>query len=168
MKSKKNRNIAIMVLICMLVFMAIGYAFATTRLNVKGTSKTTGKWDVEIESITARENETNTKTQSITIDSQNKTSANIALTMLQPGDYVEYDVVVTNNGNIPAKLDDILITQTTHENEIKLTHTAETGIVIDTSKQYSFVIKMEFPLTATKVVTNEKLNYLVDLTFKQV
>ena len=65
----------------MLVFMAIGYAFATTRLNVKGTSKTTGKWDVEIESITARENETNTKTQSITIDSQNKTIANIALTM---------------------------------------------------------------------------------------
>lgn len=152
----------------MLVFMSIGYAFATTRLSVRGSSKTTGEWNVEIESINARTNETSAEAQSITIDSENKTSANITLTMLQPGDYMEYDVVVVNNGNIPAKLDDIFITQTTHENEIEFTHTAETGIVIDTSEKYSFVLKIEFPLTATKVVTDEKLNYFINLTFKQV
>ena len=51
-RSKKKRNIIIFSLIGILMCMTIVYAAFQTKLEVKGTSKVTSNWDIEITNVT--------------------------------------------------------------------------------------------------------------------
>ena len=52
MRDRKKRNITIISLCCLLVFMAVGYAVLSQALNINGTANLTGEWKVYIDSIT--------------------------------------------------------------------------------------------------------------------
>ena len=51
-RSKKRRNVIIFSLIGVLLCMVAGYAAFQTRLEIKGTSKVTSNWDIEITNVT--------------------------------------------------------------------------------------------------------------------
>ena len=105
METKERNNskgIIIAVLLVAIVVMSIGYAALSSKLQINGTSKITSTWDVSIESIT-RTGITGTATE-VEAPSHNGTSANFNVELKSPGDSVHYDVVVKNNGSLPAYL----------------------------------------------------------------
>ena len=51
-RSKKKRNIIIFSLIGVLLCMVVGYAAFQTKLEIKGISKVTSNWDIEITNVT--------------------------------------------------------------------------------------------------------------------
>jgi hypothetical protein len=83
---------------------SIAYAAYSQVLTVNGSGTATGTWDVAITSITetASDGKTNNSAPSFT-----GTSATFDVDLAYPGAYAEYDVVVTNAGNIPAILSSI-------------------------------------------------------------
>ena len=50
--SKKKRNIIIISLVGILLCMVVGYSAFQTKLEIKGTSKVTSNWDIEITNVT--------------------------------------------------------------------------------------------------------------------
>ena len=105
-RSKKRRNIIIFSLIGVLLCMVVGYAAFQTRLEIKGTSKVTSNWDIEITNVTA--GEASGSAENATKPSWKATSASMEANLYDKGDAMEYDVTIENKGTIDAKLNDIL------------------------------------------------------------
>lgn len=95
--------------LCLIViFMAVGYASFSASLNITGTSTITSNWDVKITNIEVTDlTGSATKAEEPTFTS---TSATFKTNLVSPSDSMTYEVTVANDGNIPAKLDDITIT----------------------------------------------------------
>ena len=98
--------------------MTIVYAAFQTKLEVKGTSKVTSNWDIEITNVT---NGTpvgsgeNAQTPTWTM-----TTASMEANLYNKGDAMEYDVTIENKGSIDAKLNDILTNVEKENNEAVL------------------------------------------------
>lgn len=105
MSETKKRNIVICSLIGVIVLMGVAYAAFSTVLNVNGTANVTSKWDVKITSITGK-NAVGTATDAAAPTFTN-TTATFSTNLVSPGDSKTYDIVVTNNGTLPAKLSSI-------------------------------------------------------------
>ena len=86
--------------------MVVGYAAFQTRLEIKGTSKVTSNWDIEITNVTA--GEASGSAENATKPSWKATSASMEANLYDKGDAMEYDVTIENKGTIDAKLNDIL------------------------------------------------------------
>lgn len=110
---KSKRNHAIIVLIVLLLALAVGYAAFSSTLTIEGTATGTGTWDVRFESVTLKNSsgnvDSNHGTASITGSNGETITATIQLAY--PGDGVILEAVVKNNGNTPAKLENIQITE---------------------------------------------------------
>lgn len=80
---------------------SIAYAAYSQVLTVNGSGTATGTWNVAVTSITetGSDGKTDNSAPSFT-----GTSATFDVDLAYPGAYAEYDVVVTNAGNIPAIL----------------------------------------------------------------
>ena len=105
-RSKKKRNIVIFSLIGILLCMVVGYAAFQTRLEIKGTSKVTSNWDIEITNVTAG-TPTGSAENAVAPD-WDKLTASMEANLYDKGDAMEYDVTIENKGTIDAKLNDIL------------------------------------------------------------
>ena len=84
---------------------SVAYAAFTQILTISGTSTAAGDWDVAITNIT-RTSATGA-TDAATTPSYTATSATFDVDLAYPGATATYEVTVTNNGTIPAKLDTI-------------------------------------------------------------
>ena len=114
MRDRKKRNIIIGALCCLLVFMGIGYAILSQTLNISGTANMQGNWSVKITNMKLLEaNKTGRATE--VSSSYTNTTASFEADLYMPGDSIEYEVTVTNNGNIDAVLNDIKQTKTTQK-----------------------------------------------------
>ena len=132
MNSRKKRNIYIGILCLTLVFMSIGFAVASRVISISGNSSIAGKWNIYIDSITphAYENASNIRSD-IGAD---KLSATFEARLLSPGDYVEYKIVVRNDGNIKAKLASVdQVVQYNTNNYVKYSNTATNGYILGIS-----------------------------------
>ncbi len=111
MKRRKGKSLAIGILCCMLVFMGIGYAALSQVLNIGTTAKVTGSWKIYISDARVNENKSTSKStdNSITIG-ENRVSAVATVNFNAPGEYVTYDMQVTNGGTIDAILKSIKYT----------------------------------------------------------
>ena len=93
MRRNNNKSKVIAFLFVALIFMGIGFAVLQSNLNISGTAKASGNFDVEITGVTPQ------ATSSFT-----KYSATLSPTFDKPGDTVEYTVTVRNNGTIDAMI----------------------------------------------------------------
>ena len=50
-RTKRKRNIIIISLVGILLCMVVGYSAFQTKLEIKGTSKVTSNWDIEITNV---------------------------------------------------------------------------------------------------------------------
>ena len=105
-RNKKKRNIIIFSLIGILLCMVVGYAAFQTRLEIKGTSKVTSNWDIEITNVTSG-TPTGSAENAVAPD-WDKLTASMEANLYDKGDAMEYDVTIENKGTIDAKLNDIL------------------------------------------------------------
>lgn len=101
MSTKKDqKNILIGVLLVTIVIMAVGYAVF---LNTFSSTATLLKndWDVAITDITVTDTQGKAKSTTATYTA---TTATFAVDLPNPGDSIEYTITVSNNGNVNAKL----------------------------------------------------------------
>ena len=105
-RGKRKRNIIIFSLIGVLLCMVVGYAAFQTNLEIKGTSKVTSNWDIEITNVT--DGTPTGSAENATAPDWDKLTASMEANLYDKGDAMEYDVTIENKGTIDAKLNDIL------------------------------------------------------------
>lgn len=166
MVDKKKKKMVITTLVCVLVFMAVGYALLTQAIKVGVEGTLNGVWDVYISDIklknsTGRAQEVNPASVS------NKVNANFEVDLYMPGDSVEYEVTVKNDGNIDATLRTVTTNATNTNEDIRFTHTIKQGEVLKKESETKFTFKIMFDERATTLPTNSdpievtmKLDYL--------
>ena len=110
--NRTQRNYIIAGLCAILVIMGVGYAAFQSQLKISGTSNVTSNWSVKITDIQSKiVSGTPTNASSPT---HTDTTATFSTTLTSPGDTMQYDVTVSNEGNIDAKLDKITIPESTN------------------------------------------------------
>ena len=110
--NRTQRNYIIAGLCMILVIMGVGYAAFQSQLRISGTSNITSNWSVKITDIQSKVvNGTPTNASEPT---HTDTTATFRTTLTSPGDTMQYDVTVSNEGDIDAKLDKITVPESTN------------------------------------------------------
>ncbi len=164
MRDRKKRNTIIGVLCCLLVFMGIGYAILSQTLTINGIGNVKGNWNVEITSITLK-SQTGRATE--VSSSYTATTASFEADLYMPGDSIEYEVTVTNNGNIDAVLNDIKQTKTNQHKDIKFSNSLIGTEVLTAGSTMTFTMKVEFLESAEAIPDIEKTEYKIELVYIQ-
>ncbi|MEI3508857.1 MAG: DUF6273 domain-containing protein [Bacilli bacterium] len=165
MTEKKKRNIIIGSLFSIVLLMVVGYAAFSTALNIKGTSNITSNWNVKI---------TNVTTKNIVGTASNNgnptftdTSATFKTNLESPGDSLEYEVTITNAGNLNAKVDKITLSDT-NNSAIKFTSSGLTeGDIINAGSTSTLLVKAEFLSTISSTPDNKTSNLTVTVDYVQ-
>ena len=116
----RQRNYIILGLCSILLVMTAGYAAFRSQLTINGTSNITSEWKVlitDIQSKTLSGAATDAETPSHT-----ETTATFKTNLVSPGDSMQYDITVENQGDIDAVLESIDVN--TSENEAILFETS--------------------------------------------
>ena len=154
-----QRNYIIAGLCMILVIMGVGYAAFSSQLKISGTSNITSNWSVKITNIQSK------VVSGAPTDAQNPsytdTTATFKTRLTSPGDTMQYDVTVSNEGDIDAKLDKITVPESTNPaigfevsgiKEGSLLEAKQTAILTVTVK-YNNVTEQPDDLTADLKVT---------------
>ena len=157
--NRTQRNYIIAGLCMILVIMGVGYAAFSSQLRISGTSNITSNWSVKITDIQSKVvNGTPTNASEPT---HTDTTATFRTTLTSPGDTMQYDVTVSNEGDIDAKLDKITVPESTNPaigfevtgiEEGSLLEAKQTAILTVTVK-YNDVTEQPSDLTADLEVT---------------
>lgn len=149
---RKSKGIIIGVLCAVIVFMSIGFAALSSQLTINGNATISDTWNVQIASITKKEDSTGvTETSQPTYTA---TTANFNVSLKEPGDYAIYTVTVKNTGSLDAVL--TRITEAEGEGgsaAIKYTVTPGAGseqgsTLAKTNGIHTFDVKVEYLSTA--------------------
>ena len=161
MRSKKKKNIMIIVLCFVLLLMGVGYAALSQRLTIGGTAKMQGVWDVRITNIQL------SRKTGLAKDNSHKyenLSASFQTETLAPGDMLEYTVSVSNRGNIDAKVSEINATLDGPE-AIKYTvEGIKKGDIIKEGVTKEVIITIKFDETATVIPSNKTSTLNINFT----
>ena len=136
-KRKINRLIIFSLLFIMSI-MVISYAAFSSKINIAGTSSITSSWDIKI--ISAEVTEINGTAENVK-NTYNDLSASLEANLINKGDYVEYSIIVQNNGDFDAKLENIGLTTSDNEAVLITTSGLINGEVL--YKQTSKVLKVK-------------------------
>ena len=117
-RNRRKRNIVIFSLVGVLFLMVAGYAAFSTNLEIKGTSKVTSNWDIEITYVTP--GTPTGSAENAVAPSFDKLWASMEANLYDKGDAMEYDVTIENKGTLDAKLNDILTNVEKENNEAVL------------------------------------------------
>ena len=157
--NRTQRNYIIAGLCMILVIMGVGYAAFQSQLKISGTSNITSNWSVKITDIQSKVvSGTPTNASEPT---HTDTTATFRTTLTSPGDTMQYDVTVSNEGDIDAKLDKITVPESTNPaigfevtgiEEGTLLEAKQTAILTVTVK-YNDVTEQPTDLTADLEVT---------------
>ena len=157
--NRTQRNYIIAGLCAILVIMGVGYAAFQSQLKISGTSNITSNWSVKITDIQSKVvNGTPTNASEPTHDD---TTATFRTRLTSPGDTMQYDVTISNEGDIDAKLDKITVPESTNSaigfevkgiEEGSLLEAKQTAILTVTVK-YNDVTEQPSDLTADLEVT---------------
>lgn len=135
MKKTNKKNHVIVALIVLLLALALGYAAFSATLNINGTAKGTGKWDIrfkqdgrflQADGTTVDESHNGSAVVSTTTNTNDTMTVKVDLKY--PGDGVLLEAIVKNAGNIPAKLTGFTVTGTDDDFEV-------TGPTMDTGTE---------------------------------
>ena len=98
---RKKTTVKIIMCVAML-FMAVGYALLSTKLNINGSTAVTSSWRVEFTDIRT----SNYKGGAYNIGNPTFTSttASFKVNLVQPGDEITYEIDITNFGDIIAEV----------------------------------------------------------------
>ena len=157
--NRTQRNYIIAGLCMILVIMGVGYAAFSSQLKISGTSNITSNWSVKITDIQSKV--VNGTPTNVSEPTHTDTTATFRTRLTNPGDTMQYDVTVLNEGDIDAKLDKITIPESTNPaigfevsgiEERSLLRSKETAILTVTVK-YNDVTEQPSNLTADLEVT---------------
>ena len=136
-RTRKMRKVVLFSLLSVLLLISVGYAAFSSRLTIKGTSKITSNWDVRITRV-AKGTFTGSAEEALVggvkVDPQcsdtgtpklceSGLTASINVDLYEVGDSAEYDITISNKGDIDAKLDNVIIDNTNSNDAVIITTT---------------------------------------------
>ena len=104
----KNKKVIVIGLLCLaLIFMGIGFALFSTNLNLSGTATASGTFDVKITNVeldSTKKTSGATNTTAAIPNNYAVTEQTLSATFSEPGDYITWNITVTNRGTIEAAI----------------------------------------------------------------
>ena len=162
-KGKKKRTILMFSLIGIMMCMTIGYSAFSSKLDIKGSSLVTSKWDIEITDLQLKQESGDAEDVSHSFDAL---TANMEANFYTPGDEITYEVTVSNLGTLDAVLDSIKINMDSQDIiEFKVDGiTSGEELKQGTSTKFDVIIKYNENITSqpgeTSIDFSMNLNYL--------
>ncbi len=135
MRRKKNNKL-VYVLVALILFLGLGYAFLQTDLTINGTGKiAASSWNIYFDNVQVTTGSATLQTgDSIpTINSTTLTDITYTITLKEPGDFYEFEVAVVNGGTLDAMIG--TITNKLNGNEISTNNALP--VYLDYSVAYS-------------------------------
>ena len=163
MKDKKKLLIGILsVLVCI---MAIGYALLAQELTINGRASIDSAWRVEITNIMRKEMNGGVTEKS---KSYTATTASFDIGFTQPGDYVIYDIEVTNSGTLDAVISNINVVTDNNPAIIYTTSGLQQGdkITKNGDKKY-LTVKIEYDSNVTSQPASTTNNITLEMNYQQ-
>ena len=168
--------------------MVVGYAALMQQLTINGTAEVTSTWDVKMTNITEGEASNSAGVESTAVSNSAEISGNTTATFdvsfETPGDTMEYDIIVTNNGSLDAKLSNVVVTATDADGgplelkeanginyEItidgKTVDEAKNDVLTNTGGHSTIHVKVYWDQNATEVPVNSLKKLSVTLDYEQ-
>ena len=162
-KNKRRRKIILGGLLCLLLIMTIGYSAFSSRLDIKGSSMVTSKWDIEITDLQVKNILGKAEDVSHSFDTL---TANMEANFYMPSDEITYEVTVSNLGTLDAVLDNIKINMDSQDIiQFKVDGiTSGEELKQGTSTKFDLIMKYNENITSqpgeTSIDFSMNLNYL--------
>ena len=100
-----KKKIIIGILCALIMIMAVGYGMLMQQLKINGTLSVGSTWRVEITNITEKEKTVGANSKST--PNYTSTTANFNTGFTSPGDYIIYEIEISNLGTLDAIVDSI-------------------------------------------------------------
>ena len=166
MTQKKKNNIIIGSLCAVVLLMVVGYAAFATQLNITGTGKITSNWNILITDITTK-NIVGGASNASDPTGKGTLTATFNTNLVSPGDSIEYDITVSNQGSINAVLSKINVTDSNNP-AIKFTTTGLTeGDALNAGDSKVLTVKVEYDNAVTSQPENTKSELTITLDYVQ-
>ena len=166
MNDKRKRNIIIGALCGVLLIMAVGYAAFATQLNIEGTTSITSSWNVKITNIESK-NATTGASDAVEPSYEDLT-ATFKANLTSPGDYIEYEITIENQGSLDAELARIKMSKSTNP-AIKFSHSGieEGSILAASGGSAKLIVKVEYSDEVTSQPEDTSAEVKVTLDYVQ-
>ncbi|MBO5141574.1 MAG: hypothetical protein J6C46_01010 [Clostridia bacterium] len=167
---KGNKKYLLAVLVLFILALAAGYAAFSDTLIITGTANASGKFDMEFTKCTvtgavgvdatATKGEISTDKDTLTVTVKD---------LAYPGAGAQFDVVVTNVGTVPAKVNDVRPVDFTSENIIieGLEAIGEHTGTIAPGGTCEFSFTVEWDPTKDEAVDNETVTFGIEVDYTQ-
>lgn len=144
--------------------MTIGYSAFSSKLDIKGSSLVTSKWDIEITDLQLKQESGDAEDVSHSFDAL---TANMEANFYMPGDEITYEVTVSNLGTLDAVLDSIKINMDSQDIiEFKVDGiTSGEELKQGTSTKFDVIMKYNENITSQPGETS--INFSMDLNYLQ-
>lgn len=163
MRDRRKRNIVIGILCCLLVFMGVIYALLNQKLTLTSQQEMVGEWNIKITNIVPKTPLGRAKNIS---HSYTNTTANFEADLYMPGDSIEYEVTVENQGNIKGMVQSVTPSTTNKSDSVKFSHT-EIPNILSPGDVKTFTMKVEIPESSTTIPPVGKIKYSLTIVYVQ-
>lgn len=161
----KKKYIIVTFLIAIVCIMSIGYAAFFAELNITGTSTITSDWDIEITDVTVKTVVGNaTKAIEPVVSG---TAATFKTDLTSPGDSMTYQVTITNNGNVDAKVGSIEMTESSNPAIIFNTSGINKNDLLEAKQTQTFDVTIAYNESVTSQPENLSGTFTVKLNYIQ-
>ena len=160
-----HRNYIIIGLCIVLIIMAVGYAAFSSQLQINGTSNITSNWDVKITDIQSKDIVGGAGNSSD--PTHTDVAATFNATLQSPGDSITYDVIVSNQGTIDAKLDKITLSDSSNPAIKFETSGIKEGDLLLASQTATMKVKVSYDSNVTSQPENLNASLTVTLDYSQ-
>ena len=161
-KYMREKKIIIGVMCSLICIMAIAFAAFSTTLNINGTSSIESNWKVVFTNIQEL-----SKTNGVTINNTptaSGTTATFDVSLESPGDAIEYQITVENQGTLDAIIEDINASETGSDAIKFEISNIRIGDILLKQESTTFKIKISYDnsITSQPEKTNNKLTVNID------
>lgn len=147
----KKKYFIIILLIAIVCIITVGYATFKSELEVTGTSSIVSNWDIEITNINVKSVAGNASKAIEPVISG--TSATFKTNLERPGDSMTYEVTITNNGTVDAKVSSIETTDSLNPAIIFSTKGINQNDLLESGQTQTFDVTTAY---SDKVTTQPK------------
>ena len=166
MSQKKKNNIIIGSLCAVVLLMVVGYAAFQSILNITGTSKVSSNWNILITDITTK-NIVGGASNASDPTGKGTLTATFKTNLVSPGDSIEYDITVSNQGTLNAVLEKITLSDSNNP-AIKFTTSGLTeGDALNAGDSKVLTVKVEYDSAVTSQPDNLKSELSITLDYIQ-
>lgn len=168
-KVKKKRILIVLSVFAVLFVFATGYAAYTANLKLNANYKVSENGDVQITNISTKQLGGHAINDPNNPPKFTGTTATFNTKLYLPGDYAEYNVTVTNAGNIDVYLKELVPADDANP-AIKFSYKNLDAASQETLKANStktFVVRIEYDINVTEQPTELTSSYDLTLNFEQ-